>query len=252
MTDSFFFFFAVIAATLFAGLSKGGFAGVGMVSTPILALVMPPVQAASVMLPILLIQDAYSVVSYRRTVDRRNLAILLPGAVLGIALGYSLASYLPQAAVALAIGVISVGFSLLGLRGRTVARSKRPAKVAPGMFWGALSGFTSMIAHAGTPPFQIYVMPQRLERDLFVGTSVVFFAVVNWMKVLPYTLLGQFSAETLKLSFLLAPLALFSTWLGIRLVRRTDTERFYLIAYVLLGLVGLSLGWDGLKGLFFA
>lgn len=249
--DGSLFVLAAVAATLFAGLSKGGFAGLGMVSTPILALVMPPVQAASVMLPILLIQDAYSVVSYRRTVDRRNLAILLPGAVLGIALGYGLASHLPQAAVALALGVISVGFAALGLCGGAAGRPKRSARVGPGVFWGALSGFTSMIAHAGAPPFQIYVMPQRLERDLFVGTSVLFFAVVNWIKVLPYVLLGQLSAETLKLSFLLAPLALFSTWLGIRLVRRVDTERFYLIAYVLLGLVGLSLVWEGLEDLLF-
>lgn len=247
--DSPTFLAAVCAAVIFAGLSKGGFAGVGMVATPLMALVMPPVQAASVMLPILLIQDAYSVVSYRRTVDWRNITILVPGAAVGIAVGYWLAASLSHAAVAFAIGAISVVFALYNIVSK--AARNRPASkggAVAGLFWGGLAGFTSMIAHAGSPPFHIYVMPQRLPRDLFVGTSVAFFAMINWIKVPPYLMLGQLTGETLTLSFLLAPLALLSTWLGIKLVRMVDTERFYLIAYGLLALVGLKLCWDGAAG----
>ena len=222
-----------------------------MVSTPLMALVMPPVQAASVMLPILLLQDAYSVVSYRRTVDWRNVAILVPGAALGIAIGYGVAASLSQPAVALVLGIISLVFALRSILANKAGALPpgKPGGVPTGLFWGGVSGFTSMLAHAGTPPFQIYVMPQRLPRDLFVGTSVVFFAVINWIKVPPYLMLGQLTQETLTLSLILAPLAILSTWLGVRLVRRIDTERFYLIAYGLLAMVGLKLCWDGIAGL---
>ena len=60
ITDPLFYLFA-IPAVIMLGLSKGGFSGVGMVSTPLLALVMPPLEAAAMLLPILLLQDAISV-----------------------------------------------------------------------------------------------------------------------------------------------------------------------------------------------
>ena len=121
------------------------------------------------------------------------------------------------------------------------ARLNRPA----GWFWGAVAGFTSMIAHAGGPPFQIYVIPQRLPRDLFVGTGVMFFALVNLIKVPPYVALGQFTAENLLTSAVLFPLAIASTWAGVLLVRRVSGERFYDIVYVLLLLLGGKLVLDG-------
>ena len=217
-----------------------------MLATPLLALVLPPVQAAAVMLPVLLVQDVFSVWSFRQTVDKRNIARLLPGAVVGIGLGYALATP-PEAAVSVALGAISVAFAirnLVGGGGRAMSAAK-PGVVA-GWFWGAMSGFASMISHAGSPPFQIYVMPQRLPRDLFVGTSAVFFALVNWIKVVPYLALGQLNVATLRTSLLLMPLALASTLAGIRLVRSIDAERFYLVVYILLGLCGVKLLADGL------
>ena len=117
----------------------------------------------------------------------------------------------------------------------------RPA----GWFWGSIAGFTSMIAHAGGPPFQIYVMPQQLPRDIFVGTGVMFFAAVNLIKVAPYLALGQLSRENLMTSLVLFPLAIASTWAGVWLVRRVSGDRFYDIIYVLLLLLGGKLMWDG-------
>ena len=102
-----------------------------------------------------------------------------------------------------------------------------------------------MISHAGGPPFQIYVMPQRLEARVFVGTSVLFFAAVNWMKVPPYLALGQFSAANLATSAALFPLALVATWLGVILVRRFSNERFYICVCVLMVLIGVKLVFDG-------
>ncbi|HLM41538.1 MAG TPA: sulfite exporter TauE/SafE family protein [Microvirga sp.] len=246
ITDPLFYAAAIPAVTLL-GLAKGGFSGLGLLSLPLMALVTSPVQAAAITLPILIVQDVVSVWAYRRSWDRRNILILIPAAILGILTGYFLAARVSDAAVALAVGVICVAFALRRLvleRGATPPKPA-PADVPRGILWGWITGFTSMIAHAGGPPFQIYVMPQRLPRDVFVGTGAVLFALINWIKVPPYLALGQFTTENLATSGALFPVAIASTWAGVWLVRRVPAERFYTLVYVLLVFVGAKLIFDG-------
>jgi uncharacterized membrane protein YfcA len=113
-----------------------------------------------------------------------------------------------------------------------------------------VTGFTSMVAHAGGPPFQIYVMPQRLPRDIFVGTGAVLFALINWIKVPPYLALGQMTSENMATAGALFPVAIASTWAGVLLVRRVSGQRFYTAVYILLVLVGAKLIYDGAAALF--
>jgi len=135
--------------------------------------------------------------------------------------------------------------STTGLARRPVA-SIRPT-VPNGVFWGSISGFTSTLCQAGGPPFQIHVMPQRLEKLKFVGTMAVFFAVVNLIKVIPYFALGQFSTAGLATSAMLVPLAVVTNFLGIWLVRVTPTALFYRLSYLLMFMVSLALVYSGLK-----
>jgi uncharacterized protein len=251
ITDPLFYAVAVPAVIL-VGLSKGGFRGLGLLSLPLMALVISPVRAAAIMLPILIVQDSVAVWAYRRQWDRRNLLILLPSAGVGVVLGYLLAEHVPDAGVALAVGLLSIGFAVrqLVLGGNApMAMKDRPAGVAAGWFWGILTGFTSMIGNAGGPTFQVYLMPQRLPRDIFVGTGCIFFAVLNWIKVPPFVALGQFTAENLTTAFVLFPLAIASTWAGVLLVRLVSGERFYTLSYALLIPVGFKLTWDGIASL---
>lgn len=246
------FYAAAIPAVIILGLSKGGFVGLGNLAIPLMALVMSPVQAAAVLLPILLVQDAVGVLSFRRSWDGFNLAVLLPSAFVGIFLGYLLAAHVSDAGIAFSVGVISIIFGLRRLiveRRASGATALRPG-IPFGLLCGVGAGFTSMIAHAGGPPFQIYVMPQRLPRDVLVGTSIIFFAAVNLVKVAPYFALGQFTRENLILSATLVPLAIVSTWAGVWLVRRISGERFYTLVYVLMVLVGLRLIWQSGPALF--
>ena len=246
ITDLMFYAAALPAVTLL-GLAKGGFAGIGLLALPLLTLTISPLQAAAITLPILLVQDVVSVWAYRHTWDSRNLAILLPSATFGIVLGYVLAAQVSDAAVTLAVGAVSLVFALRRLIQFALSRkpAPRPADIPRGFIWGAASGFTSMIAHAGGPPFQIYVLPQGLARDVFVGTGAIFFAIVNWIKVLPYLALGQFTPENLATSAALFPVAIGSTLLGVALVRRVDGDRFFLAIYGLLVAVGSKLVWAG-------
>lgn len=254
ITDPLFYLVAIPAVTLL-GLSKGGFAGLGMISTPLLALVMPPLEGAAILLPILICQDAISVWTYHRAWSAWNLKVLLPGSVLGVGAGWLLASYLSNAAIELTVGSIALVFVLymwLGtwLRaylGRPPAQARRPHP-AMGVLWGALAGFTSTLVQVGSPPFQIHMLPQRLEKFTLVGTTVIFFTILNWMKVIPYFALGQFSARNFATSAVLLPLAVATNFLGIWLVRRTPTEQFYKIAYVLMLLIAVTLLWQGARG----
>ena len=250
MITSPLFYAAAVPAVVLMGLSKGGFSGIGLLSLPLMALAVSPVQAAAVMLPILMVQDVVTVWSFRRDFDRRNLAILLPFSAAGVLVAWLLAAKVSDAAVALAVGAVSIAFAVRRLAAeRSAPPPPKRAGIAAGAFWGLAVGFTSMIAHAGGPPFQIYVLPQRLARDVFVGTGAILFAAINWIKVPPYWALGQFTAENLWTSAALFPLALASTFAGVRLVRRVAAERFYTVIYGLLVLVGGKLLWDGWAGL---
>ena len=234
-------------AVILLGLSKGGFAGVGAVGTPLLALVAGPVQAAAIILPILIVQDVVGVWAFRNSWDGRVLTLMLPGAAIGIALAYWSATSLPEAGMQVALGLISILFAARSLwlqRGGRVPAPADPPRWF-GFLMGIVSGVTSQIAHASQPPFQIYVLPKRLARDVLVGTTAIFFAAVNWIKVPAYIALGQFSRAHLMTSLALVPLALASTLAGVWLVRRVDSDRFYTLIYWLMLGIGLKLVWDG-------
>ena len=250
ITDPLFYAVA-IPAVILVGLSKGGFRGIGLLALPMMALVISPVRAAAIMLPILIVQDSVALWAYRQTWDRRNLQVLFPSAAVGVILGYLLAEYVSDAGVGLAVGILSVTFAarqLVSERAKLV-KTEKPGGVAAGWFWGVLTGFTSMVGNAGGPTFQIYVMPQRLPRDVFVGTGCVFFAILNWIKVPPFIALGQFTTDNLLTAIALFPVAIVSTWAGVLLVRRVSGERFYTLTYILLIPVGVKLIWDGIAGL---
>lgn len=242
------FYCVAIPAVILLGLAKGGFSGLGIASTPLLALYLPPLEAAALILPILITQDLISVYVYRKDWDSWNLKVMLPGAILGMALGWLLAAHLSDAFVRIVVGIIGLAFVA-----NTWLRRERikphPANAASGVFWGGVSGFTSFMTQGGGPPFQVHVLPQRLPKMTFVGTTTIFFAVVNVLKIGPYFLLDQFTTKNFATSLLLLPIAVAANFAGIWLVRRTPTGLFYQIAYVLLFVISLLLLWQGVRTL---
>ena len=237
---------AVLAVTVL-GLAKGGFSGLGALATPLLALAVPPITAAAVLLPVLLVQDVVSVWTYRKTWDGWIIGWMLPGAVAGVVLAALLAAAVPEDKLLVVLGAITLAFGLYRLwierGGRVVAPSNSPGWV--GSLFGVATGFTSQIAHAGGPPFQMWVTPRRLPHEVFVGTSSITFAAINWMKVPSYILLGSLGPEVLAASALLIPLAIMTTLAGVWLVRCLDTVRFYSVIYLLMIALGTRLIWQG-------
>lgn len=247
------FIAVAIAAVFVVGLSKSGLvSSLGILGVPLLTLVMPARDAAGMMLPLLLVMDAIAVYVYRREVDWKIFWILIPGAMLGTLIGWSLSAIVTEAMVRLAIGVVTFIFVLdawLPLR-------KKLEQVPPsrpwGTFWSTIAGFTSFISHTGGPPIQIYMLPLRLPPALYAGTNAVLFAVINASKLVPYFFLGQLSVSNMQASAALTPVAIVGMLVGVYLVRRIDSALFYRIAYVLIFLLSIKLIYDGIAGTFWA
>jgi hypothetical protein len=247
------FYPVAVLSIVVTGIAKGGFGmGSGGIAVPLMSIFIAPPEAAGIMLPILCAMDLFGVHAYRKSWSKRHLAVLLPGALLGIALGGLAFGLLPVNSIRLLLGAIAVTFALnrwLRLSERLAARlaasHRAPGRIA-GTFWGALAGFTSTLAHAGGPPFAIYMLPQQLDKTLLVGTSAVFFLIVNYVKLVPYYLLGQLNAGNLAAALLFAPLAPIGIWLGVFLHRRMSDAAFYNVSYALLLVIGAKLIWDGL------
>ena len=250
MFDPYFVTIAAIAV-LIVGLSKAGLLGsLGMVGVPLLSLVMPARDAAGMMLPVLLAMDIIAVWTYRKEVDWRIIRIMLPGAAIGTIAGWVLWSFVSDDAVLRFVGVVTLLFildAILPLRKKL--EGLHPSKPW-GVFWGGFAGFTSFISHTGGPPFQIYVLPQRLSPAIYAGTTAVIFAIVNTAKLVPYFFLGQLNLHNLTLSASLIPIGLFGVLIGVWLVRRISMVWFYRIAYWLVFILSLYIIWKGATGLF--
>jgi len=243
------FYPVALVAILVTGIAKGGFGtGSGGLAVPLMSMFIAPPEAAGIMLPILCAMDVFGFHAYRGRWSRAHLRVLLPGALAGIGIGALAFGALPVNAVRLLLGLIAVTFALnrwFALTERLAARMAKPGRIA-GAAWGAVAGFTSTLAHAGGPPFAVYMLPQRLDKTLLVGTSVAFFLIVNFVKLVPYAFLGQLNPGNLTTALIFAPLAPLGIWLGVWMHRRVSERAFYNVSYTLLLLTGLKLVWDAL------
>jgi uncharacterized membrane protein YfcA len=243
------FYLVSIPAVLLYGVAKGGFGGaVAILAVPLMSLLMPPAQAAAILLPILVVMDMVVIYSYRGHYDARALRLLLPGAMLGILLGYVLADAMNEAFLRLLVGSVALLFGLQALLG-WLSRAGRRHHRGAATFFGALAGFSSFSIHAGGPPLTMYLLPKGFAPVVYAGTAGLFFAAVNLVKLPPYYALGQFTADNLLYSLALVPFAPLGVLIGRRLVGISNPTFYYRVIAAFLVLVGLKLLSDGLAGL---
>lgn len=243
------FWAAAGMAALLVGVSKGGLPMVGILSVPVLSLVISPVTAAGLLLPVYVVSDMFGLWAYRRDFDARVLAILVPATTVGIFAGYMTARIVSEPFVTLLVGVIGLAYCLNLVLRRNVAAAPRPARVGPGLFWGVITGFVSFVSHSGGPPYQVYTLPLGLRKAVFAGTSTILFAYVNAVKLVPYYLLGQFSAQNLHVAVMLMPVAALAVLAGVRVVRLLPEALFFRLVTWALAIVSVKLIWDGGRGL---
>jgi uncharacterized membrane protein YfcA len=244
--DPWFWALAIPAVAL-TGISKGGLGGGAAVATPLMALTIAPAQAAAIMLPVLCLMDIAGVRAYLSRWDRRVVRIIVPAGLVGTGIGALTIRFMNDDWIRILLGVVALGFlgwTLYPRRGF----SAKPGNLA-GWFWATLSGFTSFITHAGSPPVMVYLLPQKLDKEAFVATSLIFFFALNYAKILPYLWLGLFDARVLGTAGLLIPIGIAGIYAGLWMQRRIDARWFYRLIYALLFITGTKLLYDGVTGL---
>ena len=248
ITDPHFYAVAVPAALLM-GLSKSGLAaGMGALAVPLMALAVPVPQAAAIMLPLLMAADVVGLAQMMRFCDWGLIRLLLPAGLAGVGVGWALFGWLSGPAVAGIVGLLTLVFVGLRILKPARADAQLPGP-ALGRLMAVLSGFTSFVAHAGSPPIGFYVLPLKLPPVTFGATMAVFFAAINASKWLPYALLGLVDATNMTTSLVLLPLPMLGVWIGVRLVKRVSRELFERLFLLGMSLTGVKLLWDGMRGL---
>lgn len=240
------FWLCASVAVIAIGIAKAGFGGgVGVIGTPLMALTIPVGDAVALLLPLLILCDVFSVWHYRTHFHRRSVALLLPGSAAGVAAGTAFFGFFldNQRILQVGIGAIAllfVTYQVVRALAAGALEGRHP-HAPEGVVMGAIAGFTSTLAHAGGPPVAIYLLPQRLPRDLFVGTTVIFFAALNLIKLGPYWSLGLIHVGNLAAIALLSPLTFAGVRLGIFLNRRFTDRWFNRVVYAFLFVTGVHL-----------
>ncbi|MEO8752252.1 MAG: sulfite exporter TauE/SafE family protein [Casimicrobiaceae bacterium] len=248
ITDPLFYAIA-IPVVLLSGISKTGIPGLfGGMAVPFLSLVISPLQAAALMLPILCAIDLFGLRAFWGVYDRRNMPILLAGLFTGIVAGMLVFTLVSQDFIRILIGTIAVAFALNNIFGWARNRPPATASWRRGLFWASLSGLTSFMAHAGAAPVMAYLLPQKLDRRIYVGTTVWFFFASNYAKIVPYAFLGQLDLSNLATAFVLFPLIPIGVKLGVVIQGKLDEKVFYRVSHWALLGIGMKLLYDGTAG----
>jgi uncharacterized membrane protein YfcA len=249
ITDPLFYLIA-IPVVLLTGISKTGIPGLfGGMAVPLLSLVISPLQAAAVMLPILCFIDLFGLRAFRGVYDRPNMPILLTGLAIGVVVGTLIFGLVRQDVLRLVIGAIAIAFALNNLFGWAKKRPPTKTSWPRGVVWSALSGLTSFLAHAGSAPIMAYLLPLRLDKRVYVGTMVWFFFASNYSKIIPYAFLGQLDTSNFVTALVLLPLVPVGVYLGVLIQGKLNERVFYQISYWALLTIGVKLVYDGMTHL---
>jgi len=271
--DSMLFYIACAVAVLITGISKGGFGGAAMLAVPIMSVAIPPFVAAAITLPILIVMDGLSIAGHWQRWNMGELRLLLPAAAFGIGIGAVTAEFASPDMTRLLVGGLALAFVIWSnlphakASKATTPAPQQPAPQQPSLqqaspqqssglagavvayVLGAAAGYTSYVAHAGGPPAHAYLLRRALNKQEFSATAVLFFAVVNLLKLPAYLGTGMITADTFVYSFMFMPLAPIGVWLGLRLNTWLNPAIFFRIIHGLLLVVGMKLCADGLTGL---
>lgn len=248
MDDTLFWALGGLAAFC-VGVGKGGVPVITALGVPLMALVMSPVLAAGLLLPVYIAADVFGVYAYRKTFNPRVLKIMMIALPIGVFIGFMTSASIPEDAITIVIGLVGGSFALTMILRKSVVSAPRPARLGPGLFWGTITGFTSFVSHSGATPYQIYTLPLGMDKITFAGTVALAFAYINVIKLIPYYALGQLSGDNLYTAGLLMIPATIGVFFGVWLVRVMPEKLFFrIIVWALLGL-SLRLIWDGTTGL---
>ena len=238
-------FAGVFLICFMKGAFGGGFSIVGI---PLLSLVMDPITAGGLLAPLFIAMDLFGLRYWKpSTWSKPDLRLLVPGLVVGIGVGYLLFRVLDHRAIAIVMAVVTLVFVGLWFRaGGNV--SVKPRSTPKAVAAGVTSGITTMVAHSGGPPLAMYLLPLGLSKQVYAGTTSLFFTVGNVLKAIPWLILARPTGNVLGLALICLFAVPSGVWLGWRLHARLDQRQLYRDCYGLLIITALKLLWDGIGG----
>lgn len=238
-------FAAVFLISFTKGAFGGGFAILGI---PLMALVVDPIVAGAMLAPLFCLGDLFAARYWKpSTWSKPDLAVLIPGLLIGTGLGYVAIKVADRHLIAITIALITLVFTGLWFKGGGTV-TVRPRSTAKGAVAGLFSGMGSMIAHAGGPPVAMYLLPLGLPKAVYAGTTFMYFVVGNLAKVGPWLWVAQPTPDMWLLMAMAAPAVPLGAWIGWRLHERLNQVQMYRACYALLAVVALKLLWDGVSG----
>lgn len=238
-------FAGVFIIAFMKGAFGGGFAIIGI---PLLSLVMDPLTAGALLAPLFIGMDLFALRYWKpSTWSKPDLTVLVPALIIGIGFGFAGLRLLDHRAVAIAMALITLLFAALWLRsgGQAVVRPRSTPKAVAA---GFASGVTTMVAHSGGPPLAMYLLPLGMTKELYAGTTSLFFTVGNLLKAAPWLLLVKPAGSLWMLMALCVPAIPLGVWIGWKLHQRLDQQQLYKACYGLLVVTALKLLWDGVTG----
>lgn len=241
--------FGVAFGVLWIGLSKAGFGGgLGMLTTPICVLAFgmlgkPPSFAIGMILPLLCAGDAFSLYHYWKKWRIKNLYYLLPGVIVGVFIGAWLVGRFSPRQLNVCIGLIAVIFVLFQLVKEYIFKLEKEFKPNPviGFPFGVAAGLTSTFAHGAGPVVSMFLIPQKMPKEIYVGTTVLIFTFVNWIKMPFFILNGIITKESFLTGMYYFPIVPIGVWLGVWLNKKIPEKSFVKLVYLFTFLTGLYL-----------
>ncbi len=238
-------FAGVFLICFMKGAFGGGFSIIGI---PLLSLVMDPITAGGLLAPLFVAMDLFALRYWKpSTWSKPDLVLLLPGLVSGIGIGVVMFGLLDHCAIEILMALATLAFVGLWLIGGSKV-SARPRSRSKAVAAGVLSGVTTMVAHSGGPPLAMYLLPLGLSKEVYAGTTSLFFTVGNATKAVPWLLLVRPDAKEWILMAICLLAIPVGVWLGFRLHGKLDQRQIFRACYGLLVLTSAKLLWDGIRG----
>jgi uncharacterized protein len=241
---------AAILGGFLVGVAKAGVAGVNGLFVGLFAFIMPSVkQSSGVVLPLVIFGDWIAVTAYRRHLHWRHLGRVFPWAAGGVVLGYFALGHWSDHTIKTLVGTIIITLAAMNYWRRFRVAAKAPEDGPPdhrihwflGACLGLVAGFATLVANAAGPLMAIYLIAMRLPKMEYVGTTAIFFALINLFK-LPFMInLGLVSLPSVAFDVCLFPAVLIGLIAGRWMLKHIRQRVFEEMVLALSALSGVAL-----------
>ncbi|MCK0189581.1 sulfite exporter TauE/SafE family protein [Arenibacter sp. F20364] len=230
-----------LTAAFVIGISKAGIKGIAIINVTLMALAFGAKESTGLIVPLLVVGDAFAVIYYNRHAQWKYIAAFLPWMILGILLGTAIGKDLPETTFKISMSVIILGTVIMMYWWDRKKSKNVPTHWAFAGFIGTMAGITTMIGNLAGAFSNIYFLAMRLPKNEFIGTAAWLFFIVNIFK-LPFHIFiwKTITPETLIINLKLVPGIILGIIVGVRLVKIIK-EQFYRKMILILTAIGAFL-----------